>query len=359
MNTFTIGQKISDLRTKRSYSQQQLADALGWNHHQTVSELEQGHREVKAWELSKIAQLFAVPMDFFLEDTSDSQPLVLWRAGPQKKQALLEENFLRKCSDFTMLEELVEGKRIAPRELPLVSLQINRWQLSDAYRLASEVRHRLDLGAYPAYSLVPVLEEKFGVKFIGEDGGNGPSAACSRSEKGCFIWINETEKSSRRNFSIAHELFHLITFETALLDAVKNNPKLHEKNELLADAFAAGLLVPEEQLRLELSRFGPKLELSDVVALSRQFQVSPEAFMHRLHNLKLMAKPQMEDYRRRLKSYPFPNHEAPSLMRRYISLVYLALQHGKLSRAKAAKLLDTDLCDLKSTLTENGYPLLK
>lgn len=258
-----------------------------------------------------------------------------------------------------MLEELVEGKRIAPRELPLVPLQINRWQLTDAYQLASEIRDRLDLGAYPAYALVPTLEEKFGVKFIGEDAGNGPSAACSRSVQGCFIWINEAEQSSRRNFSIAHELFHLITFDTALLDMVKNHPKLHEKNELLADAFAAGLLVPEEQLRLELSRFRTKLELSDVVALSRQFQVSPEAFMHRLHNLKIISKPLMEEYRRRLKSTAFPNTVAPTLMRRYISLVYLALQHGKLSRAKAAKLLDTDLCDLKSTLTENGYPLLK
>ncbi len=59
--------------------------------------------------------------------------------------------------------------------------------------------------------------------------------------KGLFTLINGKNVESRQHFSIAHELFHLLTWNEELVLLVKGDEKLHKKNEQLADAFAAGL----------------------------------------------------------------------------------------------------------------------
>jgi Zn-dependent peptidase ImmA (M78 family)/transcriptional regulator with XRE-family HTH domain len=345
-----IGAKIQNLRLEYGLSQQQLAVAMGWNH-QTVSELEQGNRDIKATELSKLTQFFSVPLSFFLDNQEKKRSVLTHGTG------FPEARFIQKCEDYKVVEELVYGIKNNPSLLPKINLSMNKWQINDAYRLATEVRHLLHLGAYPAYGLHTSLEEQVGIRFISEKVPQGPSSGCSRYEQECFIWINEAKKNSGIAFTIAHELFHLITFDAALHESIKNNCKYNDKNELLADAFAAGLLVPEEQLRLELSRLDQRLQLSDVVAIASQFRVSPEALLHRLHNLKSISKPLLETYLRKFKHYEYSNETMPDLNRRFVSLVYLAYQHDKINRSKAAKLLNIDASALKEYFAGYGYPI--
>lgn len=346
-----IGTKIQNLRLEYGLSQQQLADAMGWNHHQTVSELEQGKRDIKAAELSKLTQFFSIPLSFLLDSHERKRAVLTHGAG------FPEARFIQKCDDYKMVEELVYGTRNNPSLLPKINLSMSKWQLNDAYRLATEVRHLLHLGAYPAFGLHTSLEEQAGVRFVSEKAPQGPTSGCSRTDQECFIWINESKQNSGISFTIAHELFHLITFDAALHESIKNNCKYNDKNELLADAFATGLLVPEEQLRLELSRSNQRLQLSDVVAIASQFRVSPEALLHRLHNLKAISKPLLEAYLRKFKHYEYSKEALPDLNRRYVSLVYLAYQHDKVNRSKAAKLLNIDAAALKDYFAGYGYPI--
>lgn len=350
-NNTSIGDKIHKLRLEHGLSQQQLAAALGWNHHQTVSEVEQGHREIKALELSKLTQFFSRPLNYFLDKNDvEKQRIIAHGHG------FREQHFLEKCANFIYLEELVYGKR---RSLPLpkLNLLLNKWNENDAYQLGTEIRRLLDLGAFPACGLITALEENVNVKFIHEKASDGPTSACSRYDDHCFIWINKAYAHNGIQFTIAHELFHLITFDSALLESIKIDSKYNDKNELLADAFAAGLLVPEEQLRLEVSRFNHRLLLSDVVVIASLFHVAPKVLLHRLHNLKLISKPLMEEYLLKTRKYQGIHETSINLNRKYHSLIYLALQHDKITRSQASKMVDSPAADLKKLFYDFGFPL--
>ncbi len=73
------------------------------------------------------------------------------------------------------------------------------------------------------------------------------------------------------------------------------NPKIHEKNEQLANAFAAGLLIPQEKIRAEAARncANQPISASDVIALAEKFQVSKDAMLYRMLNVNLITKKEL------------------------------------------------------------------
>ena len=54
-----IAYSVRDRRKALGMSQRELAEAVGFGSHQIVSELERGQRDVKAWELARIADALA------------------------------------------------------------------------------------------------------------------------------------------------------------------------------------------------------------------------------------------------------------------------------------------------------------
>lgn len=350
MTNAVISEKISRLRTEHGLSQQQLALALGWNHHQTVSEVEQGHRDIKATELANIANFFSKSVTFFLSDEKISEPIFISYGSEFSSEKVSNE-----CAAYQEIEKLVFNHKNLPSTLPRINLRLNKWQQEEAYQLGAEMRFRFNLGSFPALSLISCLEEHASVRFLTEKVSGTAISACSRTENHSFIWINQVQELY---LTIARELFHLLTFDTALHESIKNNPKLRDKNELLADAFAVGLLVPEEQLRSELSRLNQRLQLSDVVLIANLFHVTPEAILHRLHNLKIINKPLYDAYIDRVKKLEVAVvPPARDLSRRYISLVYTAYQYGKISRIDAAEYLGVKKEQLKDYLLDRGFPI--
>ncbi len=96
-----IGRRIKAERERKKISQQKLAKAVGWNHHQTVSEVEQGDREIKAWELYEIAKFLSVDVDVLLGNKEvQKQPYVLWRKKPVQDEKLLEARVLSECDEL-------------------------------------------------------------------------------------------------------------------------------------------------------------------------------------------------------------------------------------------------------------------
>jgi transcriptional regulator with XRE-family HTH domain len=69
---YSIGDKIKGLRTQRKLSQEALAKALFFSN-RTISNWEQGLRDVSLENLQKIAEYFQVPMSYFTS-TSPTEP---------------------------------------------------------------------------------------------------------------------------------------------------------------------------------------------------------------------------------------------------------------------------------------------
>jgi Zn-dependent peptidase ImmA (M78 family)/DNA-binding XRE family transcriptional regulator len=362
----SLGQRIKTERENKRVSQEKLAKAVGWNHHQIVSEVEQGRREVKAWELCEIAKFLSVSIDSLLEDkTPLERPLVLWRQKPKNDEKLLEARFLTDCENYLWVEQLVSASEESPtlvfENLPQKKIDLRKFTLDHAYRLAESARQFLMLGDFPATQLLGILEDRYGVKFIVDTQDIEPSAASSRSFKGCFVFMNGRHPEPRQYFSIAHELFHLLTWDEEMLALVDSDPQFHEKNEQLANAFAAGLLIPQDKLQNEVARLCVNRTICapDIIAFAEQFQVSKEAMVYRMLNIGLISKKECSELKDLLLKSISPKNSPANVVYRlkskFVRLVYLACEHVKISRAKAAKLLNVELCDLSDVFNEYGF----
>jgi Zn-dependent peptidase ImmA (M78 family)/transcriptional regulator with XRE-family HTH domain len=358
-----IGKKIRAERERKKISQERLAQALGWSHHQIVSEIEQGNREIKAWELYEIAKFLNVNIDVLLGSKEQTHRHILWRQKPTEHQELIkaESIFNTECDNYNFIEEVVRGHaQFIHKQLPQITIDVKKYTLSEAYQLAESIRDNIPLGDFPASQLIRVLEE-YGVKFIVLQDEISSPAACCRSDKGNFIFLNGRDVESRQLFSIAHELFHLITWDNEMLQLLEKNKQLHEKNEQLANAFAAGLLIPSEKLQIEVRKINPQCHISgpDVIALSELFQVSKDAMLYRMLNTRLISKKHHEELQKLLQHIPSSKHAGQTntkiLKSKLVRQVYLAYEHVKISRAKAAKLLHIDLCDVSDFFSEYGF----
>lgn len=360
-----IGQRIKIQRERRKVSQERLAEALGWKHHQIVGQVEKGEREVKAWELYEIAQFLHVDLNVLLGQKESNQlPYVLWRQKPAQDEKLLEAKFLKQCDNYSWIEHLVSGSgessTFVSEELPKIRIDLQNFSLEQAYHLAENARQTMGLGDFPANHLISILEGRYGVRFIIDDEIES-SAACSRFPKNCYILINGKNVEVRQYFSVAHELFHLLTWDEEVLQSVEKDLRMHKHNERLANAFAAGFLIPKESLQTELRRICAERDIGipEIVALAEQFQVSQEAMLYRLLNSKLITEVQLNEMKNRIPHLFLPRTSQQAISRvlksKYVRLVYLAYEHMKISRAKAAKLLNTDLSELSDLFNEFGF----
>ncbi len=174
-----------------------------------------GEREIKAWELAKLAEMYGRDIDFFLNlESIQKEVRILWRspeASPQK--TTVERQFISICKRYQNLLKLLEEPNI-PKT---VSINIDKHELlaQSAFKyvedLASTYIRILDLGSRPACSLPKILEEEMGIKiiFLQEELEKGTIKDVDKKNRHSD-WA-ETVKPylSNRYISLAIKAFHL------------------------------------------------------------------------------------------------------------------------------------------------------
>jgi Zn-dependent peptidase ImmA (M78 family)/DNA-binding XRE family transcriptional regulator len=357
-----LGSRIRELRRKLNLKQEKLATELGVGSAQIISQIETGKREVKAWELAKLSRLLHVSLtDLLATEDPKPQPSVLWRVLPSPTQRSAKEaRFLNRCKEYALLEELSGTTR--PRQFPQKRVDATTIRFREAGDLADEIRREFALGEQPATSLEKTLQNQYGVKIWYEDLEEG-SAAATLGDFGPAILMNRNEAPWRRNYNFAHELFHLITWESIPATPLQQNEDLWEKIEKVANSFASCLLLPADPVTAEIEKraVDNRIEYSDLVEIARNFDVSTQALIYRLQNLRLVTKDTAEsilndeDFSRLDRSTMSGRWWEPSeLPERFVRLAFVAYQKGRLSRARLAQLLETTLPDVTKTLWKYG-----
>jgi len=362
-----LGKRIKEERSKLKMSQEDLAKRIGWGSHVQVSTMENGSRDIKAWELAKIANVLKVDISQLMKKVTDGpteSPFVLWRQRPSNASEVQAE-FLKKSSDYALIERLLKIDS-SVKKLPSEKFVIDMIEESQIYLMADRVREEMALGKFPAKSLVQTLEDIYGVKFIIKDLMSGAAAISISSKLGPCILLNANDVLWRQHYSIAHELFHLITWNEELFKNLEDDPKRAEKNERLAECFAAGLLIPHDVLVSECEKLksdSGSLSYVSIVALARQFEVSAQAMIYRMKSLKILSWKTAEKI---LNDPQFialnvmankARGSTSSLSERLIRISYQAYTDGKISGAKLSEILDVPLIDLEKTL--NNYGLIE
>jgi Zn-dependent peptidase ImmA (M78 family) len=280
-----------------------------------------------------------------------------------------EAQLLDRARRYAQLEAWCNEPVTAP--LPDLSFDLalaGRVGFFQAERLAEQVRLLLELGSVPGATLARTLEDTHGVKLfferLTETHDGDASAACVRGDFGAAILLDASEAPWRQTFSLAHEVFHLVTW-TAVERAWANSgatgdkdPKWYARLEQYADAFASALLLPEGSLTARYDRrtLGGVPSPYDLAQLAVEFGVSTQALVYRLQGLKrltaaqakqLVSDPQVQEAGRQLRGKsPAPPHTPFSP--RYVQLAHWAFQRGEVGLSVIARYLETTLGALRS-----------
>jgi Zn-dependent peptidase ImmA (M78 family)/transcriptional regulator with XRE-family HTH domain len=359
-----LGETIREARRRLGMRQEDLAREAGFEHLQTVSDIERGQREVHAYELVRISAALGLQVADLLDGRLPPMPAVLWRNPPARedRRRTEEARFLRFCREYRWLEEQLGA--LPGQALPHYPLsQVASFR--EAAGLGEKVAADLKLGNRPATSLARVLEEDFGVKLWYADLREGSGACTASPEFGHAVMLNRTEPPWRRNFSLAHELFHLLTL-AGPVDAAPCGPARDLKSaEPFANAFAAALLLPGDQVRREIHgrvREG-RLHRADLVGLARSYGVSTEALLWRMVSLRflpedrvreLLDDPSFRQLDRQQRQQDW--EEAPVRSERFERLAVQAWLEGKISKARLAELLHLPLRDVDGAIRRLGFP---
>jgi len=329
----------------------------------SISEFENGRRQPSLAQLQKLATVYHRSLTFFLQEGPLPRELVLWRDRPEPAIAVeIERKFLEFCRQYRNLEIWCDEKPQVT--LPQAEGRTSGFSYREAGALAKRVRDELQLGDRPAQVLTTVLEEVCGVKIIyREFEPRGAAASTYSEESGPAVLLNARNTRWRRNFDLAHELFHLITWQVFHAGPEDGAVEVDPTEEKFAGNFASALLMPDEPLKAAISEHSRdgKLPIEELFDIARQFDVSAEALLWRLHFLyrtpaqENLTRENVEQARRLAPLFDKRISERPpERPSRYCALASRALQKGALSAGRFAEYMGVSRQEALRVVEQQG-----
>ncbi|MEZ6081247.1 MAG: XRE family transcriptional regulator [Pirellulaceae bacterium] len=308
----------------------------------SISDWENEGREPSLSQLATLSKVYRRSTSFFLEEGEPQVDVVLWRQKPAEQAEDIERQLIQLAENYHRLETCCGDPR--PASLNLVDVPQAPIDFSYAEMLAHDFRKKYDLGERPGNVLLRVLEEVCHVKVFHLPFEPTGTAACSQSERfGAAILLNSNNVPWRRNFDLAHELFHLLTWNVFRVGDNQHTPT--EQEEKLANAFAGRLLMPPEALRLAVAaqrRGKQQLDFDDLFEIARQFDVSVQALLYQMAHASLIAKerlqPTLDALGPKIDFWDRPRGETPRTRPlRFEALAREAIEKGLISTGKFAE----------------------
>lgn len=362
-----LDKRIVAAREAAGLSITEAAQKLGFKNYQTLSAIEKGARNINAHELIIIARLYGRSLDYFLESNAAADPLPLWRKTKKTDTNKVQRQFLSFLENYSNLEHLLGLKRRwkdVQKNYDRDDFSVNGFE--QAEKLGAEIHSFLDLGSRPSLNLLNVLENKLRFKILHLPLGDGVSgASVVDNALGVGILINANDVPWRRNFDLAHELFHIITWNVFSPEEIGNGTT-KTRPEQYADIFASSLLLPENHLREALKETATDndIRIVDIIELAKEFGVSTEAILWRLVNLKVIKRPlaskvletpNFRDLDRDMRQGLYSIERPPKFPSRFISLACRCLMEGKISRGAFAGYLEIDRTEIDGYLAAAGF----
>ena len=358
MTTHQIGSRIRALREERNLSQDSLARLFGFKDRQTISAIETGLRRVTAEELLLAVEKLDAPLEYFTD------PFLLagegrfsWRqSGVDAEQLAAYENDAgRWIAAFRALAPQVG------RDAPFLrrALGLDRHsRFEDAMQAGERFVSEFELGPVPALRLADVMERELGILVLMVDVSDGISGAACRLPELDAVLIAHREVAGRRHFDLAHELFHLLTWDTM---PPEHSEEARETGgnrvEQLANNFAAALLMPVGAL--ERPSGWSHLVQGDLIArlnsAADDLHVTSSALRWRLVALgeltaaaaRSLPEPALRNNGHDAVEAPLP----PLFSKPFVEVLALAIDKGLVSVRRAAALLDATVEDLSQIFT--------
>ena len=357
-----IGYRVKAARESHAWTQERLTEELGLNDRQSISDIENGKRALRPEELVRVAALLGRDLEYFIDPFAlEGEAQFSWRASPTVAGETLAVFELQAGGWIGLLRWLREGEQGRANPLKQSLRLSSRSSFEDAQDRAEGLVRTLELGLVPAERLSEQIEKELDIPVLffdrpaAREGESISGATCHLPELGVIL-VERNESEARRNYDLAHELFHALTWD-AMTPGRRESNALSQRSggkriEHLADNFAAALLMPLASLEHFLS---PE-QASDIhylAAVADQLRVSPVALAWRLYNLKRIGKETCEALKKQRQRAPF-THRPKLFSPTFAGMLHRAIDQGRLSSRKAARTLGLSLPGLAGLFAEHG-----
>lgn len=356
-----IGKRIRALREAKKLSQDDLARIFGLKDRQTVSAIETGVRRLTANELVLAVEKLGAPLDYFTD------PFLLvgegrfsWRQDGVDVERL--EAYECKAGAWIGAYRQLAAQVGCPSPLMRRSLALAPdVSPQEVMRAGERFAEEFGLGKVPAARLAETMEREFNILVLMVDAEPGISGAACRLPELDTVLIARSELPGRRHFDLAHELFHILTWDTLPPEHAEAAQETGGKRtERLANKFAAALLMPT----VALERFGRWEGLSGERLIARlnlvanEMQVSSSALRWRLFELgeiglataRELPEAALHNNGRETREESPPAQFSP----RFFEVIGSALEQGHLPLRRVVALLGLTLEGLKELFAAHG-----
>lgn len=348
-----IGSRIRALREEKGLTQEDVSRVLGFNDRQTLSAIENGERRVSAEELLLLVQRLAVPLDYFTDPFRlVGEGAFSWRqtsVGPERLAAY-EQSAGRWIAAYRVLTKQIG--RVSPLLRRSLSKQHS---YEDAAAAGERFAAEFGLGEVPARGLADVIERELGILVLMVDVDTvGISGAACRLPELDVVLINRNEVAGRRHFDLAHELFHILTWDAMTPEHIEESTETSKSRvEQLANSFASGLLMPAKAL----DRFDPWGELEGQLlagklnACANELRVTASALKWRLVSLKRLTPAAARSVadaaiRNNGRKRAELNGNPALFSRTFMEVIAQAIKEGHISARRVSSLLDVPVDEL-------------
>ena len=205
------------------------------------------------------------------------------------------------------------------------------------------------------------MERQLGILVLMVDPLHGVSGAACRLRDLDAVLIARREVAGRRHFDLAHELFHLLTWDAMPPEYAEESVETGgSRIEQLANSFAAALLMPESSLDAgdDWSQLSAEALVSCLNTVADHLSVTSSALRWRLAALGKLKSAQAKaipEEALRNNGHDTPQGELPELFSGpFIDVMGRAIDQGRVSVRRLAGLLDMTIEDLDALFACHG-----
>ncbi|WP_461791567.1 helix-turn-helix domain-containing protein [Pedobacter sp.] len=340
-----FGSKIKELRLKRGYSIQVLADLAGVSK-PAIQQYEDDTITPSNMVLKKIADALGVGVWHFFPVKRKKISLIDFRDGhrlldeQKEKDAILDivRDEAQKYIDLLfILQERVEF------ENPLTDMVISTF--ADVEKAAKKFRKKLKIGEAPIDDVTGILEANGFIILTVNRPTHSPGVCGLIEDDGKsfpVIIYNEHQdrEVTRKRFTILHELAHLVLIFMESLSK--------DIQEQMCHYFASAMLLPEDALISFVGKGRTSISFQELVELKETYGISIQAIIFRAKNIGMITD---ETKRKWLDIYESwqqtknfgaytKSQEKP---KRFESLIARAIVERRITKEKAMELTGTPI----------------
>jgi Zn-dependent peptidase ImmA (M78 family)/DNA-binding XRE family transcriptional regulator len=352
-----IGKRLKAAREKAGLTQQQLASRLGFKDRQTLAAIESGHRKLSADELLLAMQALNRDLEYFTDPFRlDGEGSFAWRMSAENVE--VNDEFESKAGRWVALyRSLSEQKDVwtSPLRIGLTT----KSSYEQAHRAAEWLVCEWELGEIPAVKLEEAISERLRALVLYIDPPEGISGAAFKHPELSAILINRNDVAGRRSFDLAHELFHLLTWDTIKPDysEYRDEQNKSKRSEQLANCFASALLMPEEIIRTLWAQAPEDDETewrSWVFDSAHRLHVTPLALLWRFVQLELIDSKSAKESEDWSVVHEIEGDKPPRFSLDFMKTLGHGLEEGRISVRRAAALIDLTIDDLADLFREHS-----